>query len=61
MTYSLQEQIQCVEREIKMRERVYRKRVLEGKMSQAEASYELNIMKQVSKTLRDIDQPELIP
>lgn len=44
-------QIQCVMREIRMREIVYPKRVATGKMEQTIADYELNCMKAVYETL----------
>ena len=48
----LSEQIACVEREIKMRERVYPNRVATRRMSQAKADIEVVRMKAVLETLR---------
>lgn len=48
-------QIACVEREIKMRERVYPRWVEAKRMTQAKADHELEAMKAVLWTLREID------
>jgi len=50
----LNAQIACVEREIKMREHVYSRRVQNKKMSQEKADYELQVMRAVLKTLQEI-------
>jgi hypothetical protein len=47
------DQIACVEREIKMRERVYPRWIDTGKMSAAKAAQELERMKAVLETLRE--------
>lgn len=49
---SLADQIECVEREIKMRERVYTQRVEQGAMTQQHADNELLRMRAVLETLR---------
>lgn len=48
---SLEEQLACVEREISMRERVYRRWVEEKRMTQKLADRELALMKAVRETL----------
>jgi hypothetical protein len=52
MTVSLQDQIACVERELKYRERVCARRVSEEKMTQALADRELTRMRAVLATLQ---------
>lgn len=47
----LAEQIQCVEREIALRKRVYPRRVSDRKMSQAQADKQLAAMTAVLDTL----------
>lgn len=47
-----QEKIQALEREIKLRERVYPRRVAEKKMPAAKAEYELRVMKAILADLR---------
>lgn len=51
---TIEAQIECVVREIKLRERVYPRRVAEGKMTQALASEQLELMRAVLTTLQDI-------
>jgi hypothetical protein len=47
-------QIECVEREIGMRNAVYPRRVLAGKMSQSLADREIASMRAVLATLREV-------
>lgn len=53
MPITIAAQIACVEREIKMREHVYPRRVADCKMSQAKADDELAAMRAVLATLKD--------
>jgi hypothetical protein len=48
----LDEQIACVEREIKLRQRVYPRRVSDRKMSQAQANKQIGLMEAVLDSLR---------
>ena len=48
---TLLEQISCVEREIRMREKVYPKWVEQGRMKQDKADREIETMKEVLNTL----------
>lgn len=48
---SLERQIACVDRELKFRERVYSRRVGEGKMTQSQADTEIAAMRAVKATL----------
>lgn len=48
---TLDEQIQCVRREIGMRERVYPSRIANGKMTAATAAHEIETMEHVLATL----------
>ena len=41
---TLQDEIDCVRREIKMRERVYEWRVKQGKMTEENAQWEIRLM-----------------
>lgn len=50
--FSISEQIACIERELRFRERCYPRWVSEQKMAQATAEREIACMKQVSRTLR---------
>ena len=51
---NLQDQIQCVKREIGMRESVYPRWVQNGKMKQFKADEEIATMKEVLKTLQGL-------
>jgi hypothetical protein len=56
----LARQIRCVERELRMREVVYPRRVAERRMQQAEADDELATMRAVLATLKGVnDNPTL--
>jgi hypothetical protein len=54
MTITIERQIQCVKREIGMRERVYTWRVSGGYMSQTQAEDEISAMKAVLATLEEV-------
>lgn len=47
-------QIQCIERELKYRRRVYARRVVEEKMTKSQMDYELEVMGAVLATLQNI-------
>lgn len=51
MSVSIADQVACIRREIKMRERVYPRWVLNDKMRQEQADYELAAMRAVLETL----------
>lgn len=54
--YSLKEQVACIERELKMRLRVYGRLVSEKKMLQAKADHELGAMRAVLTTLKSLEE-----
>ena len=56
MTIPISEQIACVQREIKMRERVYSRWVQNGRMTQKKADAELEAMRAVLDTVRQADK-----
>jgi hypothetical protein len=56
MTVSLEDQIACVEREIKMRRRIYPRWVEQQKLSEVKALYEIKAMECVLSTLMDISR-----
>ena len=51
---TLHEQIQCVAREIKLRENCYPKWVSTGRMKEEESKKQLQLMKDVIETLKEI-------
>lgn len=53
---TIDEQMACVEREIKMRRRVYPRWVQDGRMTQAKADSEVRAMEAVAETLRGIQE-----
>lgn len=55
MNVSLADQIACVEREIKMRERVYLNWITRGTMTETNARKEIHRMRAVLHTLRQLD------
>ncbi len=54
MDITIERQIQCVEREIGLRERVYEAWVGSGRLTRQKADDEINAMKAVRETLRKI-------
>jgi hypothetical protein len=52
---TLEQQILCVEREIRIRENVYPRWVESGKMKMGEADREIAVMRKVLETLRQVD------
>lgn len=58
---SLVEQIACVEREIKLRERVYPRRIAARQMSKDLADRELERMRAVLATLHDLERGDRGP
>ena len=59
---SIERQIACVQRELGYRERVYARRVADGKMTQAKADDEIAAMRAVLATLEALPktQPSLL-
>lgn len=55
MTPDLAAQIACVERELRLRHKVYPRLVAQGKMTPPQAQHELLTMASVLRTLRDLD------
>jgi hypothetical protein len=55
----ISELLKCAERELAMRERVYPKRVQEGKMDAVKAAHELECMKDIVQLLGEMGQKEL--
>lgn len=51
LSVSLPRQIQCIQRELSFRRRVYPRWVAEGKMTQAKADEEIAVMEAVIQTL----------
>lgn len=60
MKVSLNRQVQCVEREIAMRNRVYPRAIASGKMKPSHASLEIGDMEAVLATLKWLAENELM-
>jgi hypothetical protein len=54
----LHEQLACAEREVKFRIRVYARRVIDGKMTQAQSDREIAAMKAILETLQRLQRRE---
>jgi hypothetical protein len=54
--FTIQQQVQAVEREIKMRQQVYPRQVSTGRMQQAEAELHISEMRAVLKTLQWLEK-----
>lgn len=59
MTFSLRQQIEEVEREIRLRKEVFPRMVSKGKMKQSAADYHLARMTAVLTTLLTLQQKEM--
>ena len=59
--YTIAEQLDCIEREIRFRRHVYPRRVANGKMTQVLADRQIALMESVKATLEQIgrEQQEL--
>jgi len=55
----LKAQIECVEREIKFRNRVYARRVSSGHMTKLFAKRQIRLMEAVLKTLKELHNADL--
>jgi len=49
MTHTAEEKLQCIEREINMRHRVYTRWVASGRMKQADAEREISLMQSIAE------------
>jgi hypothetical protein len=58
-TVSLTEQVQCAERELEKRRRLYPRWVSEGKLNELKAAREIEAMAAICQTLESLHQPEL--
>lgn len=58
MTVRINEQIECVQRELTLRRRVYARRVANDQMSPAKAALEIGRMEAVLATLQSIEKGE---
>lgn len=54
--FTLQQQIQCVDRELSMRQKVYPRQVSTGKMKADDAEYHISQMRAVLKTLQWLEK-----
>lgn len=54
MNYTIEEKLACVEREIKMRNRVYPRWIQEGRMAEEKAKFEIACMESVAADYRAI-------
>lgn len=58
MNVPIDAQVTCVQREIRLRDRVYAHRVAQGKMTKEQAAYEITAMKAVLTTLLSIAEEQ---
>lgn len=57
MTYTLEQQVAAVRREIKLREQVYPRMVASARMKPEKSVYELGVMRAVLETLERLHEP----
>jgi hypothetical protein len=58
MPYTAADKRKAVEREISMRKRVYPNRIETGRMTQAQASYQIVIFEEIADDYRRLEQGE---
>lgn len=61
MIITAADKLQCAERELKYRRRVYGRLVERGKMSQREADRELELMEAIARDYRELVSDDAIP
>ena len=57
---ALEDLIKCAQRELAMRERVYPKRISEGRMKETTADHEINCMAAILHLLQEKKEPTLL-
>jgi hypothetical protein len=60
VNFAIRELVECAERELKLRHRVYRNRVDTGRMSQREADRQIAMMEAIAAKLRELEQAEML-
>ena len=60
MMITVKEKLQCVERELKYRHRVYDRLVERGKMSEPQRQYEIKVMGTIAEDYRKIAEQEAL-
>lgn len=55
MTVTIKHMIDCVKRELELRQRVYPKRIELGKMNEHQARWEIDVMNEVLIVLKDLE------
>jgi hypothetical protein len=60
MPYSIHDKLLCVERELRMRRRVYPRAVTDRRMTAEEAEREIDVMEAIAQDYRQQLQPDLI-
>lgn len=60
MPYSTHDKLLCVERELRMRRRVYPRAVTDRRMTAEEAEREIDVMEAIAQDYRQQLQPDLI-
>jgi chorismate mutase len=56
MPTNLDQQIECAARELKMRKRVYARRVMENKMTDDDAEFEKGCMSDIIESLKELQR-----
>lgn len=60
MTFTLQRLVQCAERELKLRQRIYPQRVRDGRMSRQFAADQIAMMEAILARLRELEREEAL-
>jgi hypothetical protein len=60
MPYSTHDKLLCIERELRMRRRVYPRAVTDRRMTAEEAEREIDVMEAIAQDYRQQLQPDLI-
>jgi hypothetical protein len=60
VNFTFRELIECAERELKLRERIYPQRVRDGRMSRQFAADQIAKMEAITAKLRELEQAEML-
>lgn len=58
MTFTAQQKREAVEREVKMRQRVYPRWIADGRMTNAKADHEIKVMETIAEDYRKLETGE---
>jgi len=58
MIFTARQKMECADREVRQRERVYTRLIVSGKMTREKADYETNVMREIANDYHRLVQQE---